>query len=92
MIFFVYGGGSGMDPLMVQTLSRTQNFSEDLHIMSQPWMLLAMSTSIRKRALNTALMRSDYTSTAAFVQSFPRNSVSARRQSMFSTRNSTAPF
>ncbi|KAH7701924.1 hypothetical protein AAVH_30937, partial [Aphelenchoides avenae] len=92
MIFFVYGGGSDMNPLMVQTLSRTQNFSEDLHIMSQPWMLIAMSQAIRRKVLKTAFLQSDYTSTAAFVQSFPRNSVSVRRQSVFSTRNSIAPY
>lgn len=34
---------------MIQTLSRTQNFSEDLHICTQPWMLIAMSRAIRDK-------------------------------------------
>ncbi|KAH7703826.1 hypothetical protein AAVH_29000 [Aphelenchoides avenae] len=49
-IFFAYGAFNvPMSMHMIQTLSRTQNFSEDLHIFTQPWMLIAMSRAIREK-------------------------------------------
>ncbi|KAI1730897.1 srg family chemoreceptor domain-containing protein [Ditylenchus destructor] len=51
MFFFVAGGGPNMDPGLVQTLSTIQGFAEDVHILSEPWMLVFMSKGVRASLL-----------------------------------------
>ncbi|KAI1696765.1 srg family chemoreceptor domain-containing protein [Ditylenchus destructor] len=46
--FFAAGGGQNMDPGFSQTLSTVQGFAEDLHTLSQPWMLVYMSKGVRR--------------------------------------------
>ncbi|KAI1699059.1 srg family chemoreceptor domain-containing protein [Ditylenchus destructor] len=46
--FFAAGGGGNMDPGFSQTLSTVQGYAEDVHTLSQPWMLVYMSKGVRR--------------------------------------------
>ncbi|KAI1700646.1 srg family chemoreceptor domain-containing protein [Ditylenchus destructor] len=53
LFFFIAGnGGFAMSPEMSQTLSTIQGFGEDVHILSEPWMLVFMSIGVRKALIN----------------------------------------
>ncbi|KAH7716642.1 hypothetical protein AAVH_15925 [Aphelenchoides avenae] len=85
-IFFVYGIKAlnlAMSNEMVTTCSRTQNFSEDLHIFTQPWMLIAMSRAIREKVFRVVSFLpapSTHTPVAFITTSMNQN----RRSSVFS--------
>ncbi|KAH7709302.1 hypothetical protein AAVH_23413 [Aphelenchoides avenae] len=85
-IFFVYGIKAlhlAMSNEMVTTCSRTQNFSEDLHIFTQPWMLIVMSRAIREKVFRVVSFLpapSTHTPVAFITTSMNQN----RRSSVFS--------
>ncbi|KAI1709337.1 srg family chemoreceptor domain-containing protein [Ditylenchus destructor] len=88
--FFVAGGGQNMDPGFSQTLSTIQGFAEDVHTLSEPWMLVYMSKGVRRsllKLLSFGQWRSDSMSTftnmhsKAFVH-IKRNSVNPLSNSL----------
>ncbi|KAH7711847.1 hypothetical protein AAVH_20845 [Aphelenchoides avenae] len=90
MVSFVNGGGAYMSDGMKTRLALAQLFSEDIHILSQPWMLIAMSSSIRRRVVSTALFLTDYTTTSAlFVAPRKRSSASMAMLSVVPSRRSS---
>ncbi|KAI1703144.1 srg family chemoreceptor domain-containing protein [Ditylenchus destructor] len=63
MLFFIYGTAKiDMSPLMVRTLSNIGTFAEDLHVFSQPWMLIAMSGAVRSELIKILWCRLHRTS------------------------------
>ncbi|KAI1698656.1 srg family chemoreceptor domain-containing protein [Ditylenchus destructor] len=50
--FIAENGGFVMSPKLSQTLSTIQGFGEDVHILSEPWMLVFMSKGVRKALIN----------------------------------------
>ncbi|KAI1714150.1 srg family chemoreceptor domain-containing protein [Ditylenchus destructor] len=52
MWFIAENGGFVMSSKMSQTLSSIQGFGEDVHILSEPWMLVVMSKGVRKALIN----------------------------------------
>ncbi|KAI1714148.1 srg family chemoreceptor domain-containing protein [Ditylenchus destructor] len=50
--FIAANGGLVISSTMSQTLSSIQGFGEDVHILSEPWMLIMMSKGVRNALIN----------------------------------------
>ncbi|KAI1695539.1 srg family chemoreceptor domain-containing protein [Ditylenchus destructor] len=89
LFFFVAGnGGFAMSSGMSQTLSTIQGFGEDVHILSEPWMLVFMSQGVRKVLINMVSCGKWSSNLVSSVNS--HNTLTVKRLSVNPTTTNTA--